>query len=194
MSHSCTPFKNVLLTNCRNFVPTACILKLPNSITHPTPSYSSSHLYHNTSPCYFNSSVSSTVLFPKPLKHHEDLPSSRRLHISPKLGEIYTISTEDEFEQKVMKSSVPVVVNFHAEWCEPCHALKPLLEGLAEKFKGRFHLAEVKVDDHVALLHAFEVTAVPAVLGVVSGQVKEKFVGLISEAEVKAFVNTMIGE
>ena len=51
---------------------------------------------------------------------------------------------------------------------------------------------QVLVDDHVSLLQAFEVTAVPAVLGVVGGQVTEKFIGLISEKEVRAFVDTMI--
>lgn len=118
--------------------------------------------------------------------------SHRGLHSSPRCHDIYIIENEEEFENKVMNSKLPVVINFHADWCEPCHALKPLLESLAEKHQGKMHLAEIKVDDHVALLHTFEVTAVPAVLGVVKGQVTEKFVGLISETEVRAFINTMI--
>lgn len=68
---------------------------------------------------------------------------ANNFHTSSSRLEIYNITTEDDFEEKVMKSKVPVVVNFHAEWCEPCHALKPLLESLAQKFPGKFHLAEV---------------------------------------------------
>jgi len=56
------------------------------------------------------------------------------------------------------------------------------------------NMLQVKIDDHVALLQTFEVTAVPAVVGVHKGQVTEKFVGLVSEPEVRAFINSMIGE
>ena len=69
--------------------------------------------------------------------------SARLFHTSCINNDIYMIANEEEFEDKVMRSSLPVVINFHADWCEPCHALKPLLENLAEKFQGRMHLAEV---------------------------------------------------
>lgn len=69
--------------------------------------------------------------------------SSHGLHTSCRRSEIYVIDTEEDFESKVMRSSLPVVVNFHADWCEPCHALRPLLEGLANQFQGKMHLAEV---------------------------------------------------
>lgn len=71
--------------------------------------------------------------------------STRRgLRISAQCRDIYIIESEEEFEKKVMDSKLPVVINFHADWCEPCHALKPLLETLAEKYQGRMHLAEVR--------------------------------------------------
>ena len=70
-------------------------------------------------------------------------PSSRSLLTGCRSRAIFIIGTEEDFENKVMRSSLPVVVNFHADWCEPCHALKPLLQELAEKFEGKLHLAEV---------------------------------------------------
>lgn len=71
--------------------------------------------------------------------------STRRgLRISAQCRDIYIIESEEEFEKKVMDSKLPVVINFHADWCEPCQALKPLLESLAEKYQGRMHLAEVR--------------------------------------------------
>ncbi|XP_071551500.1 thioredoxin-like [Panulirus ornatus] len=117
---------------------------------------------------------------------------SRNFHPSENLMDVFLINNEDEFKNKVMRNSLPVIVNFHADWCEPCHSLRPLLEKIAEENLGRLHLAEVLVDDHVDLLHAFEVTAIPAVLGIHRGLVIEKFVGLVSHQQVKDFVDKIL--
>ncbi len=69
--------------------------------------------------------------------------TSRNIHCSEQVMEILTINNEDDFKNKVMRSAVPVIVNFHAEWCEPCHSLKPLLEKIATENEGHLHLAEV---------------------------------------------------
>jgi len=89
-----------------------------------------------TLPHYFSSHI--------PIyKANHNFQPMRNFHSSLPKKDIYIINNEEEFEDKVMRSKLPVVINFHADWCEPCHALKPLLENLAEKFKGRMHLAEV---------------------------------------------------
>ncbi|KAG0725837.1 Thioredoxin, mitochondrial [Chionoecetes opilio] len=120
--------------------------------------------------------------------------AARNLHMSEQVMEVFMVNNEDDFKNKVMRSTLPVIVNFHAEWCEPCHSLKPLLEKIAKENEGYLHLAEVAVDDHVELLHAFEVTAVPAVLGIHRGMVVEKFVGLVSHKEVKGFVEKLLNK
>ncbi|XP_050718334.1 thioredoxin, mitochondrial-like [Eriocheir sinensis] len=122
------------------------------------------------------------------------LSAVRNLHVSEPLTEIFMINSEDDFKNKVMRNTLPVIVNFHAEWCEPCHSLKPLLEKIAQENEGHLHLAEVAVDEHVDLLQAFEVTAVPAVLGIHRGMVVEKFVGLVSHKEVKGFVEKLLNK
>ncbi|KAK8377492.1 hypothetical protein O3P69_013847 [Scylla paramamosain] len=119
---------------------------------------------------------------------------SRSFHNSEPAMEIFMVNSEDDFKNKVMRSGVPVIVNFHAEWCEPCHSLKPLLEKIAQENEGHLHLAEVAVDEHLDLLHAFEVTAVPAVLGIHRGMVVEKFVGLVSHKEIKGFVDKLLNK
>lgn len=117
---------------------------------------------------------------------------SRRLHLSKRQNDFYMITGEDDFKKKVMRNSLPVIVNFHADWCEPCHSLKPLLEKIAEDNVGQLHLAEVFVDDHAELLDAFEVTAIPAVLGIHRGIVVEKFIGLVSHKQVMDFVTKLL--
>lgn len=116
----------------------------------------------------------------------------REFHTNEQLCDIYEITDEQDFKKKVMRNSIPVIVNFHADWCEPCHSLKPLLEKIANENEGRLHLAEVLVDDHVDLLHAFEVEAIPAVLGIHRGIVTEKFVGLVSHKQVMEFVEKLL--
>lgn len=69
--------------------------------------------------------------------------AGRNFHSSEQVMEIFMINSEDDFKNKVMRSAVPVIVNFHAEWCDPCHSLKPLLEKIAEENEGHLHLAEV---------------------------------------------------
>ncbi|KAG7177053.1 thioredoxin, mitochondrial-like isoform X1 [Homarus americanus] len=119
-------------------------------------------------------------------------PGSRNFHQSEPLMDIFEIQNEDEFKNKVMRNSLPVIVNFHADWCEPCHSLRPLLKKIATENVGQLHLAEVLVDEHAELLQAFEVTAVPAVLGIHRGMVIEKFVGLVTHKEVKGFVEKLL--
>lgn len=70
--------------------------------------------------------------------------------------DVFMIDSEDEFKNKVMRSSLPVIVNFHADWCEPCHSLKPLLEKIAADNIGRLHLAEVRLWIRFSLLYITE--------------------------------------
>ncbi|KAG8296770.1 thioredoxin, mitochondrial [Homalodisca vitripennis] len=90
----------------------------------------------------------------------------------------FTISDNEEFMDKVMNSPVPVIVNFHAEWCEPCHILTPKLEELVGESES-INLATVDVEKNAELVHTFEVKAVPAVIAIRNGLVIDKFIGLV---------------
>ncbi|CAD6227494.1 GSCOCG00001182001-RA-CDS, partial [Cotesia congregata] len=83
-----------------------------------------------------------------------------------------------EFVSKVMNSKVPVIVNFHAEWCDPCKILTPKLEKLIGPMEN-LNLAIVDVERNPELVHTFEVKAVPAVIAVSNGLVIDKFIGLV---------------
>ncbi|KAK4307403.1 hypothetical protein Pmani_020832 [Petrolisthes manimaculis] len=120
--------------------------------------------------------------------------TTRTIHHTPPARDVYNIANEDEFKNKVMRSELPVIVNFHADWCEPCHSLRPLLQKIAQQNTHKLHLAEVLVEEHIELLQAFEVTAVPAVLGIHRGMVVGKFVGLVSHKEVTGFVEKLLND
>jgi putative thioredoxin len=102
--------------------------------------------------------------------------------------------TEATFEADVIVRSavVPVVVDFWAEWCEPCKQLSPLLERLADEAAGRWMLAKIDVDANQRLAGAAGVQSIPMVLGVIAGQAVPLFTGALPEAEVRRYLDELI--
>lgn len=106
------------------------------------------------------------------------------------LKKIINIKGNDEFLSKVMNSNNPVIVNFHAEWCEPCHILTPKMKELIEPMDN-IDLAIVDVEDHAELVHTFEVKAVPAVVAVHNGLVVDKFIGLVDASMIEKLIDKL---
>ena len=89
------------------------------------------------------------------------------------------------FEQEVILKSkeVPILVDFWAEWCEPCKALGPILEKLATEFNGGFLLAKVDVDKEQQLAGYFQVKSIPTVMLLKDGQIVDGFTGALPELQ-----------
>lgn len=102
--------------------------------------------------------------------------------------------TEGTFEADVIARSavVPVVVDFWAEWCEPCKQLSPLLERLADEAAGRWMLAKIDVDANQRLAGAAGVQSIPMVLGVIAGQAVPLFTGAFPEADVRRYLDELM--
>jgi thioredoxin 1 len=88
------------------------------------------------------------------------------------------IITDADFEQKVLKSSKPVIVDFWAEWCAPCTMNAAVIADLSDSYGESFDFAKVNVDDNPDTVAKYDVNGVPTMLLFVDGVVKEKFVGL----------------
>ncbi|MCX5416679.1 tetratricopeptide repeat protein [Streptomyces sp. NBC_00059] len=101
---------------------------------------------------------------------------------------------EAGFETDVLQRSteVPVVIDFWAEWCEPCKQLSPLLERLAAEYNGRFVLAKVDVDANQMLMQQFGVQGIPAVFAVVAGQALPLFQGAAPESQIRQTLDQLI--
>lgn len=113
-------------------------------------------------------------------------------HIQTQYHSHLKFTGNDEFLSKVMNSVNPVVVNFHAEWCEPCHILTPKMKELIEPMTD-IDLAIVDVENHAELVHTFEVKAVPAVIAVRDGLVVDKFIGLVDATMIENLI-TKLGQ
>jgi len=106
----------------------------------------------------------------------------------------YLDVTDQTFEADVLDRSteVPVVVDLWAPWCGPCRSLGPIIEQVIADTDGRVVLAKVNVDDNPGVSQAFQVQGIPAVYALVDRKVVNGFVGAQGEAEVRAFVETLL--
>lgn len=100
-------------------------------------------------------------------------------------------ATEKNFQQGVIENSykAPVLVDFWAEWCEPCKQLIPILETLANNLNGQFVLAKVNSESEQTLSQQFKVRSIPTVLVFRNGEMVEQFTGLQTEEFIKTLIN-----
>lgn len=100
--------------------------------------------------------------------------------------------TDANFEQEVMKSTTPVLVDFWAPWCGPCKAIAPILDQLAGEYAGRLKVVKVNVDDNPQAPSRFGVRGIPNLLIVKGGEVKDQIIGAVPKAHLVKAVDTAI--
>ena len=99
-------------------------------------------------------------------------------------------TTNSQFEEQVLKSRVPVLVDFWATWCGPCRAQNPILEELAGAFEGKLTIAKVNVDEEPALAEQYGVTSIPTLMIFIKGEPVETLVGVRSKDELAKYFQT----
>jgi thioredoxin 1 len=91
---------------------------------------------------------------------------------------------DDNFEAEVLKSNLPVLVDFWASWCGPCKAIAPVIEELSKEYEGRLKVAKVNVDDNPATPSRYGVRGIPNLILLKGGVVKEQIVGAVAKARL----------
>ena len=97
-----------------------------------------------------------------------------------------------EFENKVLKSSTPVVVDFWAPWCQPCRMIAPVLENLAGEYADKITVAKVNTDENPAWANTYGVQGIPTLLFIKDGQVKDTIVGVAAISVIKAKMDGLL--
>ncbi|MBE0681416.1 MAG: thioredoxin [Anaerolineales bacterium] len=96
--------------------------------------------------------------------------------------------TDEAFEQVVMQSTLPVIVDFWAPWCNPCKMIAPTLEKLAKENEGKLIVAKVNTDDHAIWMQKFGIQGIPTLLFVSGGKVVHRQVGALPERMLREVV------
>ncbi len=96
--------------------------------------------------------------------------------------------TRENFENEVMKSDIPVLIDFWAPWCGPCRMMGPIIEQLAEEYEGKAKVGKVNVDEEGELSQAFGVMSIPTIVLVKDGKVVKQAVGARPKTEVEAML------
>lgn len=93
--------------------------------------------------------------------------------------------TNENFENEVIKSEIPVLVDFFATWCGPCRMIAPFIEEISEEYDGKVKVCKIDVDEASELAVAFGVSSIPTVMVFKNGEVYKKAVGYRSKKELE---------
>ncbi|MCF0137221.1 MAG: thioredoxin [Oscillospiraceae bacterium] len=96
--------------------------------------------------------------------------------------------TKENFENEVIKSELPVLIDFWASWCGPCRMLAPVVAEIAEEQAGKIKVGKVNVDEEPELASVFRVSSIPTLVVMKDGKVVNSAVGLMPKAKVEALL------
>lgn len=100
--------------------------------------------------------------------------------------------TADRFEEEVLKSDIPVVVDFWAEWCGPCKALAPTVDAIAEEYAGKVRVFKLDVQTEAALASKYGVSSIPTLLLFKGGEIADRVVGNQPKANITSRIDTLL--
>ena len=103
----------------------------------------------------------------------------------------YTFTTEN-FETEVLKSELPVLVDFYADWCGPCKMMAPVVEKLAEEYEGKFKVGKLNTDENMTIAQQYRVAGIPTFMIFQDGQLVTSWRGITSAADFKSKLDQVL--
>ena len=98
--------------------------------------------------------------------------------------------TDENFEAEVLQSSLPVLVDYWAEWCGPCRAIAPILDEIASEYDGRLKVAKLNIDENQVTPPKYGIRGIPTLMLFKDGNIEATKVGALSKSQLTAFVDS----
>ena len=99
--------------------------------------------------------------------------------------------TDENFNEEVLASDIPVLVDFYADWCGPCKMLAPVIETLATEQEGKVKVGKLNVDDSPETARKYGIMSIPTLLYIKNGDVVNKTVGVVSKTEIEQILSSL---
>ncbi len=113
-------------------------------------------------------------------------PSGDRRDVTDRILHV----TDDNFEEEVLSSQEPVLVDYWANWCAPCKMIAPLLEEIAEEYAGKIKIAKLDIDQNRAVTERFKVRGIPTLMLFKGGEPEATKVGAVSKSQLTVFIDS----
>ena len=99
--------------------------------------------------------------------------------------------TDENFNQEVLSSDIPVLVDFYADWCGPCKMLAPTIEALAAEFEGKVKIGKLNVDNAPDTAQKYGIMSIPTLLYIKNGEGVNKSIGVVAKSEIEQVLNSL---
>lgn len=108
------------------------------------------------------------------------------------MSEHITHVSDNTFEQEVLQSSLPVIVDYWAEWCGPCKMIAPILDEISKEYEGRLKITKLNIDENQNTPPKYGIRGIPTLMLFKNGNVEATKVGALSKSQLTAFIDSNI--
>ena len=99
---------------------------------------------------------------------------------------------DSNFQDEVLNSEIPVLVDFYADWCGPCKMMSPVVDELSREYEGRLKVGKVNVDENTNVAQQYRVMSIPTILLIKNGQVVDQVVGAVPKAQLTGKIDSIV--
>lgn len=105
---------------------------------------------------------------------------------------VYVVVNDDNFDKEVLKSNIPVLVDFWAEWCAPCKVIGPMVEQLAQDYAGKLKVAKMDVDQNPQSSMNYGIRSIPTLLFFKDGKAVDQILGAVQKTQIEEKITSLV--